>query len=111
MSRDISKLAISKVQKMFLFYVLCFFKKGDTIQGGTLFKGGHYLGKYGIFKPLFQEQVIMACVQYMKFSTFLTIKRKKILSQTLFTEISYWKYQIFHSKLQDVTTKPGKTTK
>ena len=34
---------------MFLFYVLCFFKKGDTIQGGTLFKGGHYLRKNGIF--------------------------------------------------------------
>ena len=27
---------------MFLFYVLSFFKKGDTIQGGKLFKGGHY---------------------------------------------------------------------
>ena len=33
---------------MFLFYVLSFFKKGDTIQRGTLFKGGHYLRKYGI---------------------------------------------------------------
>ena len=33
---------------MFLSYVLSFFKKGDTIQGGTLFKGGHYLRKYGI---------------------------------------------------------------
>ena len=32
---------------MFLFYALGFFKKGDTIQGGTLFKGGHYLRKYG----------------------------------------------------------------
>ena len=30
-------------------YVLSFFKKGDTIQGGTLFKGGHYLRKYDIF--------------------------------------------------------------
>ena len=30
-------------------YVLSFFKKGDTIQVGTLFKGGHYLRKYGIF--------------------------------------------------------------
>ena len=26
-----------------------FFKKGDTIQGGTLFKGGQYLRKYGIY--------------------------------------------------------------
>ena len=33
---------------MFLFYVLTFFKKGDTIQGGTLFKRGHYLRKYGM---------------------------------------------------------------
>ena len=29
-------------------YILSFFKKGDTIQGGTLFKGEHYLRKYGI---------------------------------------------------------------
>ena len=34
---------------MFLFYVLSCFKKGDIIQGGTLFKGGHYLRKYGIY--------------------------------------------------------------
>jgi hypothetical protein len=27
---------------MFLFYVLRFFKKGDTIQGGTLFKEIQY---------------------------------------------------------------------
>ena len=32
---------------MFLFYILSFFKKGDTIQGGKLFKGGHYSRKYG----------------------------------------------------------------
>ena len=38
---------------MFLFYVLSFFKRGDTIQGGTLFKGGYYLRKYGIPKKLF----------------------------------------------------------
>ena len=31
---------------MFLFYVLSIFKKGDNIQGGTLFKGGQYLRKY-----------------------------------------------------------------
>ena len=37
---------------MFLFYVLSLFKKGDTIQEGTLFKGGHYLRKYG--KPIFR---------------------------------------------------------
>ena len=34
---------------MFHFYVLSFFKKGDTIQGGTLFKRGHYLRKYGTY--------------------------------------------------------------
>ena len=37
---------------MFLFHVLSFFKKGDTIQGGTLFKGGHYLRKYGMYKEI-----------------------------------------------------------
>ena len=49
MSGEINKKrAILKVQIpiwiMFLFYVLSFFKKG------TLFKGGHYLRKYGICK-------------------------------------------------------------
>ena len=37
---------------MFLFYVLSFFKKGDTIQGETLFKGGHDLRKYGMYLTL-----------------------------------------------------------
>ena len=32
---------------MFLIYVLSFLKKRDTIQGGTLFKGGHFLREYG----------------------------------------------------------------
>ena len=46
---------------MFLFYVLSFFKKGDTIQGGTLFKGGHYLRKYGIqnIKVMFRVAKIL----------------------------------------------------
>ena len=35
---------------MFLFFVLSLFKKGDTIQGGTLFKRGNYLRKYGMLK-------------------------------------------------------------
>ena len=49
---------------MFLFYVLSFFKKGDTIQGGTLFKRGHYLMKYvrfqiqGIFFQ-FRENILI----------------------------------------------------
>ena len=34
---------------MFLFYVLSFFKNEDIIQGGTLFKGGHQLRKYGMY--------------------------------------------------------------
>ena len=38
-----------KIWIRFLFYVLSFFKNGDTIQGGTLLKGGHYSRKYGIF--------------------------------------------------------------
>ena len=42
---------------MFLFYVLSFFKSGDTIQGGTLYKGGHYLRKYGMYLILiFQDE-------------------------------------------------------
>ena len=35
-----SNFKIEKIWIMFLFYVLSFFKKGDTVQGGTLFKGG-----------------------------------------------------------------------
>ena len=35
---------------MFHLYVLSFFKKGDNIQGGTLFKGGQYLRKYGMYE-------------------------------------------------------------
>ena len=30
-------------------------KKGDTIQGRTLHKGGHYLRKYGIYFLIFQS--------------------------------------------------------
>ena len=44
---------------MFHFYVLSFFKQGDTIQGRILFKGGHYLRKYGMYvvlsKPMYVE--------------------------------------------------------
>ena len=44
MSGDInqsSNFKSAKIWIMFLFYVLSFFKNGDTIQGGTLSKGGH----------------------------------------------------------------------
>ena len=57
MSEDIkqtSNFKSTKIWIMFLFYVLSFFKKGDTIQGGPLFKGGHYLRKYGSLKWLNQ---------------------------------------------------------
>ena len=40
---------------MFHFYVLSFFKKRDTIQGGTLFKGEHYLRKYGMYILWYKE--------------------------------------------------------
>ena len=43
---------------MFPFYVLSFFKKGDTIQGGKLFKGGHYSRKYGILYFDFSRYVL-----------------------------------------------------
>ena len=39
-------------------YLLSFFKKGDTIQGGTLFKGGHYLRKYGSCHKLFDGTAV-----------------------------------------------------
>ena len=42
---------------MFLFYVLSFFKKGDVIQGGTLFKRGHVLRKYG--KYFFESRTVV----------------------------------------------------
>ena len=42
--------------KNFKFYVLnvppILWKRGDTIQWRTLYKGGHYLRKYGIHKPI-----------------------------------------------------------
>ena len=46
MSEDISKTSNFKSAKiwiMFRFYVLSFFKTGDTIQGGTLFKEIRYI--------------------------------------------------------------------
>ena len=49
---------------MFLFYVISFFKTGDTIQGGTLFKGGQYLGKYG--KWNFIERLLKMSKKFRK---------------------------------------------
>ena len=45
---------------MFLFYVLSYFKKGDTIQGGTLLKE----------------------IQYMKFSPYSTFNEELLSGQT-----------------------------
>jgi hypothetical protein len=44
---------------MFLFYVLSFFKNGDTIEGGTLFKGGYYLRKYGTHASISRNIVLI----------------------------------------------------
>ena len=42
---------------MFLFYVLSFFKKGDTIHSFCIIQGGHYLGKYGIYQGVFRPHM------------------------------------------------------
>ena len=47
---------------MFLFYVLSFFKIGDTIQGGTLFKGG-----------IIQGNTVHRILIELKLETFLLI--------------------------------------
>ena len=57
------------------FYVLSLFKKGDTIQGGTLFKGGHYLRKYGIYDFDRIVFVLLSGGCYTKLGAFL---RKKM---------------------------------
>ena len=54
---------------MFLFYVLNFFIKGDIIQGGTLFKGGHYLRKYGN-RPLYSVQQTITKLWFFNFVFF-----------------------------------------
>ena len=45
---ETSNFKSAKFLIMFLFHLLSFFKEGDTIQGGTLFKGEYYLRKYGM---------------------------------------------------------------
>ena len=52
---------------MFLFYVLSFFKKGDTIEGGTLFKGGYYLRKYG-------KYLLTKCDRIQEIITYITFR-------------------------------------
>ena len=56
MSGDIkwtSHFKAAKILRMFLFYILSFFKKGDTIQGRTLFKGWIRIFKISRFCVLF----------------------------------------------------------
>ena len=51
---------------MFLFYVISFFKKGGTIQRGTIFKGGHYLRKCGMyFMYVFCKKEILAKTKFV----------------------------------------------
>ena len=70
---------------MFLFYVLSFFKKGDTIQGGTLFKGGHDLRKYGTYK----EEILPVCwAQWKVLSYYKNYLMYWMLSQ-IFTLLSF----------------------
>ena len=51
---------------MFLFYVLSFFKKGDSIQGGTLFKEGDYLRKYGTLHFLYNFILFSGSIETVK---------------------------------------------
>ena len=61
---------------MFHFYVLNFLKKGDTIQGGTLFKGGHYLRKYGVYNLRFYQVWYQVIVKATVFGIFEDFKFK-----------------------------------
>ena len=54
--RQTSDFKSAKIRIMFLFYALSFFKKVETIQGGTLFKVGHYLRKYGM--PILRHPLV-----------------------------------------------------
>ena len=44
---------------MFLFYVVSFFKKGDTIQGGTLFKEIRYYLEIDNIKSVISESFLL----------------------------------------------------
>ena len=70
---------------MFLFYVLSFFRKKETIQGGTLFKGGHYLRKYNI---------LMRKIQKMKTSNSLDTWKviPATVARAIFTLIAWARY-------------------
>ena len=75
---------------MFLFYVLSFFKNGDTIQGGTLFKGEHYLRKYGISKSPFENsnssiKIESKCGHHQKSEIYFQILTFQLLSLNLST--------------------------
>ena len=65
---------------MLFFYVLSFFKNGDTIQGGTLFKEIRYFSKmpfkndvgmfWGIFYPTHPPTHSLCTVTKLTFSIF-----------------------------------------
>ena len=63
---------------MFLFYVLSFFKKGDTIQGGTLFKEIRYMKAKLVFIGMKQK----------------ILKKQKKIKGTFFSSPD--QYPIFH---------------
>ena len=106
------------------FYVLNFFKKGDTIQGGTLLKGGHYLRKYGIRRgpenfaksyivqsePLSKETTILNWIDDCLEESFLQTlfwhfeKKSNLLNFLLFPVESASYCIIFHRKNESSTT-------
>ena len=73
---------------MFLFYVPSFFKKGDTIQGGTLFKGGHYLRKYGMY--IKNISYLWMWVHKAFFHRFLVLIQSTVLVQALEIVFPLW---------------------
>ena len=80
---------------MFLFYVLSIFKNGDTIQGGTLFKGGHYLRKLEFESLVLTTECVSSASNFVGFlsSTFF-MKNVCCLILILYTKFElYTKYR------------------
>ena len=78
---------------MFLFYVLTFFKKGDIIQGGTLFKGGHYLRKYGSLLSVASVSAVILVIGGVAISSaniiFIFIIKLLIFIEYIYLENNY----------------------
>ena len=53
---------------MVLFYVLSFFKKGDTIQGGTLFNGGTLFKEIWYLIPFWLVWADIKCTVHVALS-------------------------------------------